>query len=55
MGSSEGRVFQTEAKKRLIISRNIKKISEAGGDKAKGRESGDEAWVTCRVRSNTVS
>ena len=55
MGSSEGRVFQTEAKKRLIISRNIKKISEAGGDKAKGRESGDEAWVTCRVRSNMVS
>lgn len=37
MRSSECRVFQTEAKKSLIISRNIKKVSDAGGDKEKGR------------------
>lgn len=37
MRSSECRVFQTEAKKSLIISSNIKKVSDAGGDKAKGR------------------
>lgn len=47
-------MFQTEVKKSLIISRNIKKVSDFGGDKEKGRESGDEARIMCRIRSDMV-
>lgn len=47
-------MFQTEVKKSLIISRNIKKVSEFGGDKEKGRLSRDEARVMYRIGSDMV-